>query len=91
MLEAAIRVGAIEIQTPFPSLIYPVEQSNAVASKIQFPYPSEWYPDAHSITERGTLSLRQFPNPSEWNPSEQEAGITGGLTQLPLVSRINPS
>jgi hypothetical protein len=41
LLEAAIRVGAIEMQTPFPSLIYPVEQSNAVASKIQFPYPSE--------------------------------------------------
>jgi hypothetical protein len=41
LLEAEIKVGAIETQTPFPSLKYPVEQSNAVASKIQSPYPSE--------------------------------------------------
>lgn len=69
MLEAEIKVGAIEIQIPFPSLTYPVEQINAVASKIQLPYPSVWYPEAHEITERETLSLKQFPNPSEWNPS----------------------
>jgi hypothetical protein len=41
VLAGEIRVGAILTQIPFPSLEYPVEQWNSLASKMQTPYPSE--------------------------------------------------
>ena len=67
------------IQSPYPSLSYPLTQIVGTWSVTQFPYPSSLYPVGQVWFGIGEWAESiQFPFPSEWNP-EAQVNIGGDI------------
>ena len=86
---------------PYPSFLHPVWHVGFViglwAGSIQFPFPSEWNPEAQvnidNVVEIGYGYWfrvgKQIPNPSSWNPDEQSDFKMFGTGTVSYHTRVS--